>query len=107
MEEKDVNNPEFNEEDEVVELIDEFGVKTQFYHLGSMDYKGKLYAFFTPAEEIEGSSQDDVVVFEVSGDDKGGMLLPIEDEDLLQEVFDEFVKEYDGDYADEDESIGS
>ena len=27
MEEKDVNNPEFNEEDEVVELIDEFGVK--------------------------------------------------------------------------------
>lgn len=48
-----------------------------------------------------------MVVFEVSGDDKGGMLLPIEDEDLLQEVFDEFVNEYDGDYADEDESIGS
>ena len=105
MEEKNVINPEFNEED--VEVFVEFGVKTQFYQLGSMDYKGKLYAFFTPAEEIEGSSQDDVVVFEVSGDDKGGMLLPIEDEDLLQEVFDEFVKEYDGDYADEDESIGS
>lgn len=48
MEEKNVINPEFNEEDEVVELIDEFGVKTQFYHLGSMDYKGKLYAFFYP-----------------------------------------------------------
>lgn len=107
MDENKLNQSELNEENEIIELIDEFGVKTQFYHLGSMDYKDKLYAFFTPAEEIEGSSEDDVVVFEVSGDDKGGMLLPVEDEVLLQEVFDEFVKEYDGDYVDDDETIES
>lgn len=99
MSEKDL---ELDEQDEIIELIDEFGNKTEFYLIGTMDYKEKNYAFFQPAEEIEGSDPDDVVIFEITEAD-GGMLLPIEDEDLLQEIFDEFVKEYDSEYPEYEE----
>ena len=68
-------------------------------------YKGKNYSAFEPAEEIEGISEDDLIIFELSGDDEEtAELLPIEDEKLLDEVFEEFCKaldEEDGEIAEE------
>ena len=90
-------NEEVEELDEIVELIDEEGMSHQYYHIGTMDENGKKYAFFQPAEEIEGADPDDVVVFEL--DEENEALLPIEDEDLLQKIFDKFVAEYENDYA--------
>lgn len=87
------------ETEEIVELIADDGTKNQFYHLGTMDYEGKKYAFFQPAEDIEGSDPDDVVIFEI--DEKNSVLLPVENEELLQKIFDRFVVEYEGEYAGE------
>ena len=37
----------------------------QFYLVGSLDYEGKTYAFFQPAEEVDGVAPEEIIVFEV------------------------------------------
>ena len=79
--------------DEPVELISDDGKKMKFYFVGTIEYKGKFYSAFEPAEEIEGIEEDDLMIFELSGDDEEtAELLPVEDEGLLDEVFEEFCK---------------
>ena len=86
--------------DEVIELYDEEGNKSEFYHIGTMEFEGKNYAFFQPAESVEGADPDDVVIFEL--DEKNQVLLPIEDEDYLEKIFDQFQIEYNEQFADEE-----
>lgn len=79
--------------DDPVELISEDGKKMKFYFVGTIEYKGKMYSAFEPAEEIEGIEEDDLLIFELSGDDEEtAELLPVEDEGLLDEVFEEFCR---------------
>ena len=79
--------------EDIVELTTEDGKKLKFYFVGTIEYKGKNYSAFEPAEQIEGIEDDDLVIFELSGDDEETAdLLPIEDEALLDEVFEEFCR---------------
>ncbi len=88
----------------IVELVTDNGQKLKFYFVGSIEYKGKTYSAFEPAEEIEGLSEDDLVIFEVAeGDGEEEELLPIEDDALLDEVFEEFCKELDEEEGFEEE----
>ena len=80
-------------EDEIVELTTDDGRVLKFYLVGTIEYKGKVYSAFEPAEQMEGIEDDDLVIFELSGDDEEtAELLPIEDEALLDEVFEEFCR---------------
>lgn len=80
-------------EDDIVELTTDDGKKLKFYFVGTIEYKGKNYSAFEPAEEIDGIAEDDLVIFELAGDDEDTAdLLPIEDEALLDEVFEEFCR---------------
>lgn len=80
-------------EDEIVELTTEDGKKLKFYFVGTIEYKGKFYSAFEPAEQIDGIEDDDLIIFELSGDDEETAdLLPVEDEALLDEVFEEFCR---------------
>lgn len=80
-------------EDDIVELTGDDGKKMKFYFVGTIEYKGKTYSAFEPAEEIEGIEEDDLIIFELSGDDEEtAELLPIEDDALLDEVFNEFCR---------------
>ena len=88
-------------EEDIVELTTDDGKKLKFFFVGTIEYKGKNYSAFEPAEEIEGISEDDLIIFELSGDDEETAdLLPIEDEKLLDEVFEEFCKVLDEDEED-------
>ena len=79
--------------EDIVELTTEDGKKLKFYFVGTIEYKGKNYSAFEPAEEIDGIEDDDLIIFELSGDDEETAdLLPIEDEALLDEVFEEFCR---------------
>ena len=79
--------------EEVVELTSEDGKKMKFFFVGTIEYKGKTYSAFEPAEQIDGLKEDDLVIFELSGDDEEvAELLPIEDDALLDEVFEEFCR---------------
>lgn len=90
-------------EEDIVELTTDDGKKLKFFFVGTIEYKGKNYSAFEPAEEIEGLTEDDLVIFELSGDDEETAdLLPIEDEKLLDEVFEEFCKALDEMDSEED-----
>lgn len=94
-------------EDEIVELTTDDGKKLKFYVVGTIEYKGKNYSAFEPAEKIDGIEEDDLVIFELAGDDEETAdLLPIEDEQLLDEVFEEFCRVLEEDeLAEEAESL--
>ena len=80
-------------EDDIVELTTEDGKKLKFYFVGTIEYKGKNYSAFEPAEQIDGIEDDDLIIFELAGDDEETAdLLPVEDDKLLDEVFEEFCR---------------
>ncbi len=86
------------EDDGIVELTMDNGEKIKFFFVGTIEYKNKVYSAFEPAEEREDMDEDDLYIFEVSGDDEEtAELLPVEDEDLLEEVFEEFCRLLDED----------
>lgn len=85
-------------EEDIVEITTDDGKKMKFYFVGTIEYKGKNYSAFEPAEEIEGLNEDDLVIFELAGDDEeNSELLPVEDDKLLDEIFEEFCKVLDED----------
>ena len=95
------------DEEDIVELTTDDGKKLKFYFVGTIEYKGKNYSAFEPAEEIDGIEDDDLVIFELAGDDEETAdLLPVEDEALLDEVFEEFCRVLEEDeLAEEAESL--
>jgi hypothetical protein len=94
-------------QDDIVELTTDDGKKLKFYFVGTIEYKGKNYSAFEPAEQMEGIEDDDLIIFELNGDDEETCdLLPVEDEALLDEVFEEFCRVLEEDeLAEEAESL--
>ena len=87
-------------DEDIVELTTEDGKRLKFYFVGTIEYKGKNYSAFEPAEQIDGIEDDDLIIFELSGDDEETAdLLPIEDEKLLDELFVDFMADYDPETA--------
>ncbi len=86
--------------EEIIEIENEDGSITEYYLVGCMNYKGKDYAFFQPAEEIEGVSPDNVIAYEMLKD--GNTLQEIEDQDLYDEIMQEYYLDYDAEYVGED-----
>ncbi len=94
-------------DEDIVELTTDDGKKLKFYFVGTIEYQGKLYSAFEPAEQIDGIDDDDLIIFELSGDDEETAdLLPVEDEAILDAVFEEFCKALEeDDLADEAEQL--
>ncbi len=91
---KEENN-EYVEEGNVVELVDEEGNTVRFEHVGTIEYKGEWYCFFTPELSEESDDEgEEVAVFHLVGDEDNETLEIVEDEQLLDEVFAEFCNQY-------------
>jgi hypothetical protein len=96
MSEKNENLLEEEElDDEIIELVDDEGKVIKFKLLDVTEYKGERYTLLLAAEPNEEIAEDEVVIFRLSED--GEHLDPIEDDDLLQEVFDFYQSEVDDD----------
>jgi hypothetical protein len=63
-------------------------------HIGTIDYRGEWYCFFQKAEPETEEEQDEVVMFLLKEEDGEQRLLPLEDEQLMDEVFAEFCHQY-------------
>ena len=94
MDDKEVLN---EEEEELIELIDDDGKIIKFKLLDVTEYKGVKYTLLLAAEPNEEIAEDEVVIFRLN--EKEEVLEPVEDEALLDEVF-EF---YQSEVEDEDE----
>ncbi len=90
------------EDSELVEFSDESGKIMKFYHLDTIEYENRFFAFFLPAEEIEGIDPDEVIIYEVSGKPGEEELIPVEDDALLDAVYEEFCNIMDEGCDDED-----
>ena len=110
---KDMNMKEdhndYEDDENIVELVDEEGNKERYEHLATIEYKGEWYACFTPETQPEESDEEDdeegdeVVIFRIVGEEEDEHLETVEDDALLDEVFAEFCNQY-GDSEDADEA---
>ena len=85
------------DEEEIIELVDEEGKIINFKLLDVTEYKGEKYTLLLAAEPNDDIAEDEVVIFRLNEGEQ--TLEPIEDEDLLQEVFDFYQSEIDEDDA--------
>jgi uncharacterized protein YrzB (UPF0473 family) len=85
--------PDDEQEDEIIELVDEDGKVINFKLLDVTEYKGEKYTLLLAAEPNDQIAEDEVVIFRLN--EKEETLDPIEDENLLQEIFDFYQSETD------------
>ena len=93
---------EILEEEHVIELQDDEGNSEKFLHIGTIEYRGEKYCFFQKAEPETEEEEDEVVMFRL--DEAQELLLPLDDEQLMDEVFAEFCHQYE-DFEDADEAM--
>jgi uncharacterized protein YrzB (UPF0473 family) len=75
-----------------IELVDEEGMSMLFAHLMTLDYKDERYILLSPEEEEE-KEEEEVVILRVVQDQNGEDVYEnIEDDALLDEIFNAFVE---------------
>jgi putative Holliday junction resolvase len=99
---KDFEQEEY--EENIIELEDEDGNAVSFLHVGTIQYKGEWYCFFQKAEPETEEEEDEVVIYHLVGEGEDQLLQPMEDDQLMDEVFAEFCKEYE-EYEDSDDAM--
>ena len=84
------------ENENYVTLTDEEGNDVSFEVLDTVEYKEHVYAVLLPFDEED----DGIVILELipSEDPDFDDFVAVEDEDLLEEVYAEFKKNYQGEY---------
>lgn len=97
----DMNDKELDElenEDEIencITLTDDDGNEVSFEIIGTVEYKEHLYGVLLPWDDED----DEVVILEIiPGEDPEEDEFVSVDDALLNEVFEEFKKNYDGEY---------
>lgn len=91
-------------DDGIIELVDDDGKVINFKLLDVTEYKGVKYTLLLAAEPNEEIAEDEVVIFRLNEEEE--TLEPIEDEKLLEEVFDFYQQETEGEevYSDDEEN---
>ncbi len=84
-----------DEDDDIIVLHNETTDKDEeFYHLATLDVDDKWYIVMKPVEKLEDISDDEVLIYEIVEDEDGNdTFAPIEDENQLEKVFNEFMAE--------------
>ena len=79
------------EETNLLTLTDENGVDTTFEYLDVIEYQGKEYLFLLPVDDVSG----EILILEIEPvDEENENYLSIDDEKLLNEVYDVFKEKY-------------
>ncbi len=86
-------NCEIFDEDEIITLQDENGNPLKFYEVACVEYEEQYYVLLSPAEEVEGIADDEVVICKLEDqDDDTQLIVPLEDEQLMEKVFEEYLR---------------
>ncbi len=91
-----IENEEVEEENEnYITLTDDNGEEVSFEVIGEVEYQERYFVVLLPFDDED----DGVVILEIMpSDDENGEFLSIDDEELLQAVFEKFKKDYSGEY---------
>ncbi|MDE5756276.1 MAG: DUF1292 domain-containing protein [Clostridia bacterium] len=102
MAENKKDNTELQEDEEIIVLADEEGKEVEFRHIATLDYEEEWYMYLEPLEEMEGEEEKsadseeetEMVIFHIQSDADGNdVFIPVEDEELLDKLYNEFLKE--------------
>lgn len=85
---------EIYEEDRIFEVEADDGTVEKLYHIATIEYRKNMYCVFQKAEPETEEEEDEVIIFALQGEGDDAMLVPIEDVQLLDEVFAEFCHQY-------------
>ena len=89
-----LNNEDFAEEyeAEIITLEDDLGNEKNFEFLDVVEYEGEEYIILLPEEEEE---QNEVMILRIESiDDETENYVGVDDEEVLQKVFDIFRERY-------------
>jgi len=106
VEEPIMNNENeiYEEEDRIFELEADDGTIEKLYHIATIEYRGGMYCCFQKAEPECEEEEDEVILFELKGEGDDAVLVPMEDEQLMDEVFAEFCHQYE-EYENSEEAM--
>ena len=93
-----LNNEDFYDEyePEIITLEDDLGNEKDFEFLDVVEYEGEEYIILLPADDDE---QSEVMILKIeSVDDDNENYIGIDDEEILQKVFDIFKERYKDDF---------
>ena len=82
------------EDEEIIELVDDDNNIIKFRLLDVTEYKGEKFALLLAAEPNDAVADDEVAIFRYKEEEQ--VLEPIEDDALLNEVFEFWQNEDDG-----------
>ena len=89
---------------EIVTLLDENGEEVTFDHLLTFTHLDNTYIALMPIDDVEGLDADEVLLLEVTTDEQGeDRYTPVENEVLLEEVFETFLELFDEYILEEEE----
>lgn len=94
MEKENLSNVELFDDDEIIELFDDSNKAIKFYEIASVELDGKFYELLKPVTAVEGIDEDEAVILEYVLDENGEekQFKPMFNEDLMERVFDEYLK---------------
>lgn len=70
-------------QDNIISLIDENGVESQFEIILTLEAEGKEYAILMPLEDNEA---EEALIFRIDTDEEGDILTPLEDDEEYENV---------------------
>ena len=76
--------------DEVV-LLDELGREERFVHVLTFLYEGQRYVALEPAQEEDDEEEAEIIILRVVNEDGQDTYVSVDNEILLEEVFEEFL----------------
>ena len=92
------------DEENVVVLTDEDGKDVRFLHIMTFDFEESFFVAMTPEEDQEDIENGEVLLMEILEDEDGNdCYVPIENEDRLDKIWEEFERLYYEDEDDDDE----
>ena len=99
---EDINTPNNGEElDNIIILNDENGNEVKFEFLDLMEYEGEEYVILLPVEdEEEAEEQGEVVILKLEDTENEDeeSYVSVEDEDILNAVFEKFKEKFKDDF---------
>ncbi len=84
----------YEEEDRIIEVEADDGTSEKLYHIATIEYRGGTYCCFQKAEPECEEEEDEVVIYQLKGEGEDALLVPVDDEQTLDEVFAEFCHQY-------------
>lgn len=79
-------------------LFDENDKEVEFEQIAIIPYENEVYAILKPVKEMEGVAEDEAIVFHLDADDESDDVLSVvEDDAIIDAVFDAYYKLLDED----------